>query len=448
MRDVRVIIAGRLSRKAEDRDQTGLDSQERESVRWAESHGHEVAAVVADFKSGRSGLEARPNLRPWVTDPGKLAEYDAIVALKVDRLTRGDRAETAKLEQWAREHGKALLITGAEVRFPSEGNDGIQWDLMLRMAHQEWLNTSERYRRMQRTLRDSGSFVGRPPWGFAIVKRDGRKILEPTATGRKCVPVIFQMISNGKGIRAVAAYLTAETGKRWNEGTIGKDLIRNPVYYGARRNAGTLETEALVTFTTWQAANAALVSRARPGRGTVVREKVLVNPICGQCYGEVREGCPSGKSPMYRLITRDGEFFRCTGQGPLRQGCGAPLLKVAQVEADVTSAMLADEQWHIERVFVPGNDTADAIARLRETGAAAMRDGNYAAATDAMRQAEDLESEPSVAPHWEDKTTDQTEAAYFASLDREGQRDYLRSCEVVADRDGVVIAPRAWVATA
>src|SRR5262249_32836187 len=147
---MRVIIAGRLSRKVADRDQTGFDSQERASVRWAESLGHEVVAVVADFKTGRSGLDARPNLRPLVTDADRLASYEGIVALKVDRLTRGDRAETAKLEQWARDNGKSLLIAGADVHFPSEGTDGIQWDLMLRKAHQEWLNTSERYRRMHR----------------------------------------------------------------------------------------------------------------------------------------------------------------------------------------------------------------------------------------------------------------------------------------------------------
>jgi len=80
--------------------------------------------VVADFRSGRSDMSARPNLRPWVTDPELVSRYDAIVTLKVDRLTRGNREETAKLEEWAREHKKSLLIASADVRFPSEGRDG------------------------------------------------------------------------------------------------------------------------------------------------------------------------------------------------------------------------------------------------------------------------------------------------------------------------------------
>jgi hypothetical protein len=56
-------------------------------VRWAEQQGHEVVAVVADHKSGRSGLTARPKLRPWVTEPDKLVRYDA------DRGAEGEPAD-------------------------------------------------------------------------------------------------------------------------------------------------------------------------------------------------------------------------------------------------------------------------------------------------------------------------------------------------------------------
>lgn len=44
--------------------------------RWA------FVAVVADFKSGKSHLWDRLNLRPWVADPELIGESDAIVALK------------------------------------------------------------------------------------------------------------------------------------------------------------------------------------------------------------------------------------------------------------------------------------------------------------------------------------------------------------------------------
>ena len=74
-------------------------------MRWAEAEGHEVVAVVADHKSGKSHLWDCPNLRPWVCDPELLAKYDAIVALKVDRLTRADDEGVDAMKAWARAQG-------------------------------------------------------------------------------------------------------------------------------------------------------------------------------------------------------------------------------------------------------------------------------------------------------------------------------------------------------
>lgn len=453
---MRVIIAGRLSRKAEDRDQTGLSSQERDSVRWAEAHGHEVVAVLADVKTGRSGLTARPNLRPWVTEPDKLAQYDAIVALKVDRLTRGNREETRQLEQWATDHGKQLVITSMSAHFPSEGKDGIEWDLMLRLAHQEWLEISERYRRAQRYNRERGSANGLPPWGFRVARReDTRKYFALTDDGKNYLPGIFQRIIDGASLLDVARWLTAEgvptlRGAKWNEGYIGNTLIKNPIYYGARRNGGELETEAAVSFAVWQAANAALAARPRVGRGTVARPKSLVKPLCAACYGQKRDGCPSGRSPMY--VTTTGRttsrraYFQCKGHGPQRKGCGAPMVPETDLEAWVIEAMAGNGQTHYDRVFIPGDNRSDQIGHLREQGAAAMRAGDYAAATEAMNEAAKLEGEPHSDARWEDRPTGQTEGEYFASLDRDSQREYLAArYEVTADREGVSLVPRSLI---
>ena len=89
---MRVIVAARLSQLAPG--QTGLDSQDAESQAWAVGQGHTVVAVLPDRKSGTIQPWNRPNLRPWVTDPEKLAEYDAVVAFKLDRLSRGDNQTT------------------------------------------------------------------------------------------------------------------------------------------------------------------------------------------------------------------------------------------------------------------------------------------------------------------------------------------------------------------
>jgi DNA invertase Pin-like site-specific DNA recombinase len=436
---MRVIVAGRLSRKAEDRDQTGFDSQERESVRWAEQNGHQVVTVVADFKSGRSGLDKRPNLRSWVTDPEKIAQYDAIVALKVDRLTRGNREETAELEQWARDNRKQLIIASAGVQFPSEGRDGIAWDMYLRLAHDEWLSISERYRRMQRTLREDGSVVGRAPWGFRIVKDGSRKTLVPTDDGANYVPLIFQWVIDGLSLRDVARRLDAAgvkttDGGPWNEAFIGNRLIRNPTYYGKRPNSGNLEVQPLVSLMTWKEAHAVLAARVRNIQRVRRNEKPLVSKlVCAACLSQPRQGCPSGKSPMYRVFAGGGiAYYRCTGHGPQRKGCGAPMLRVADVEMVVKDTMYEDDRPHVDRTFIAGDDVAEQVAKLRTQLDSASTRAESNALWDEIER---LESADHVAPHWEDTETDQTEAAYFASLSYGAQRKHLASKFITAEMD-------------
>ena len=68
------------------------------------------------------------------------------------RPSRGDNQSTNAIEAWAYENGKQLLTEDGLV-FPCEGADGIRWDVTKRIAHEEWLKDSERYRRMQADLK-------------------------------------------------------------------------------------------------------------------------------------------------------------------------------------------------------------------------------------------------------------------------------------------------------
>jgi DNA invertase Pin-like site-specific DNA recombinase len=247
---VRVLIAARLSVLAEG--QSGLDTQEQEVVRWAEQ-GHTVVDVVKDHKSGKLCLWDRPHLAPWVLKRELIDQYDAIVALRVDRLTRADHEGTTRMEAWAREHDKQLLISSAEVRFPSEGNEGGMWDLYLRMAHQERLAIQERYGRMQRHKIATESLVGRPPWGYEVgpgLNDYGQpiKTIVPTEDGRRWVPAIYEKIIGGMSLMDAAVWLTLHGvkptgGYEWSQTSLSQ-MIHNPVYTGTRRADGKVMVNA------------------------------------------------------------------------------------------------------------------------------------------------------------------------------------------------------------
>jgi hypothetical protein len=440
---MKVLIAARLS--ALHQGETGLDTQEREVVKWAEAHGHQVVGIAADHKTGKSHLWDRPNLRPWVTETDKLAQYDAIVAVKVDHLTRVDDEGVRVLKDWAREHGKQLLISSAEVRFPSEGVEGLLWDAYIRSAQAEWLAIQERFERMQTAKHDAGSVVGRAPWGYEIVKLEGGiKTLEPTLDGRIWVPKIFAWIAEGRTAREVSKELAANGVKSgapdglWHESRV-ISLIKLHTYSGIRQREGRsgLQVEALVSPALQDQAIAKLASRARPGASSTTQPKALLAALkCGHpdCPGE-------GTWPMYRI---NKVWYRCTGRGPQRAGCGAPMIKT-----DVLNNLVLQmsEYWdsreYVSQKFVSGNDAGVRLETLRSEMAEAIRTAPSAkiatVAADYSAKIAALEAKGSILPHWEDVKTGETEGEHLRSLDLDGQREYLGRKEIRAWKDGETI---------
>jgi hypothetical protein len=137
---------------------------------------------------------------------------------------------------------------------------------------------------------------------------------------------------------------------------------------------------------------------------------------------------------------------------------------VGSADEWVTEAALDDGNPYAGRVFVPGDDRSDEIGKLRERGAEAMKRGDYDAATQCMKIAGELESLPSIAPHWEELYSCQscgavkaiapcvaqghhitTRGEHFASLGPAERREELSQRWVVQlDKDGAMVLPRDW----
>jgi hypothetical protein len=77
--------------------------------------------------------------------------------------------------------------------------------------------------------------------------------------------------------------------------------------------------------------------------------------VCGVC----------DDSPMYRITTKDGQYYRCSGRGAARKGCGN-MVPVSVVDSKATEII---EIWFnseiLERTMVPGN-AAVLDAKLQE----------------------------------------------------------------------------------
>jgi DNA invertase Pin-like site-specific DNA recombinase len=398
---------------------------------------------------------------------------DVVVCWMVDRLDRQNILHAIPMVL-------AVLDAGGRVEFseqpecnldassPTIDDEVKAFSDRIHAANQESKIKSKRVLKAHRRRREAGSAIGRAPWGYEIICdvckeapskprcKDHKKLFVPTDIGRNYIPLIFARITSGESLRSIAAWLTAEgvpttNGKPWNEGYLGNRLIRNPIYYGQRRNAGHLETEGLLTYDKWLEANAALTSRGKLGRDTVVHEKALLSPVCGNPACDATGRHPS---PMYRIFTgKDRQaYYRCTGSGPQRKGCGN-MIPVAELDEIVIDAMLADlMNDHVERVFIPGNDRSGEIGKLRQQAMDAYASGDKSRFLTLDAQADELAALPSVAPHWEDKETGLKMGEHFATLDAAGRREEISHHVVSAHKDAeglpiVSIAPR-WASEA
>ena len=430
------------------------ESQRPEVMRWCDSHGYTVPPECEYVIHGHSAFKgSRKFDRMWaqVLEDIRTRKITVLVVWKQNRIDR--KLNTFQmLAQVVEAGGRVEFVTQPHLNDLTTMAGRLALKVEEEIAYADSKNKGDHVRINQAAKREKGSVIGRPVWGYVIGCREcgahvpkgttchsGVKVLYPTPDGRKYISLIFQMVIDGWSLRDIAQYLDAEgiatmSGKPWNEAHIGNKLIKNPTYYGKRPNSGKLVTEALVTASTWQQAQAALAARVRPGRGTAVHEKVLFTPVCGNpaCGATGTDH----DSPMYRIFagrpTSRQAYFHCKGRGPQRHGCGAPVIPVDELEEAVRKAMLNDRSWHVERVFIAGDDIGDRIAEQREKGATAMRAGDLSGVETAMKAIKELENQEHVAPHWKDKVTDKTVARHFASLGRDGQRAYLAEYEIRA----------------
>ncbi|MGH3286561.1 MAG: recombinase family protein [Streptosporangiaceae bacterium] len=463
---MRLVLAARKSNKVKRADGSyegiSIETQDRRGQQWAERNGHCIVDVAADVKSGTVAPWDRPELRPWVTDLARMALYDGMLAYKNDRLSRGCWDDEARIRLWASENGKRLVIVDGPQWPPRHDGDSWAWEAMAKQARKEWEDIRRRSMDTQADLRERGALVGRWAFGFTSGGDKYDRRLIPTSEGREYVPRIFARVIAGDSLREIAAWLDSEgvkstQGGKWWPRTVGV-LVRNTVYLGERRDADgkvihrcepILVTEdGKPDYVTFRKAGEALDNRPKRGPVKPDNRAMLAGAIfCTHCDGD---------SPMYRVNSatrrKDGtkvphHYYRCSGRGSQRKGCGNMVLLTAvdgAVNAIITETFSTPVMI---RKRTPGHDHSADIAavewELRQLPAQGLpEDDEDAKRAELRAERRRLQALPSVPDTWEDVPTGDTYAGLWRSLETSRRGPWLvsKGFRVTADKTSVAVA--------
>lgn len=443
---MRLLLAARLSQAKEA--QTGIDTQDQDAREWAEREGHEIVGVAADKISGAISPFRRKALGPWLNDPTQRAQYDGIVASKVDRYTR---RQDWDMRQWAEKYGKKLIIVNPHLSWPPQEGDTatrIVWDALVDIAIAEYEATSMRYKRMTRYLREQGYVTGKRTYGFRIVTvPDGRdhKTLEVYPDEARFVRAAVDKYLAGMSLADVCVWLDAEGSlSPWSQGDGREpkpwttpalnDLFRNESLIGRRvDDAGKtiLRHEPLLRLddgapdlAKWNKLQATLSARSKQ-RGPTGKTAMLTGIVfCVHCGG-----------PMYRLKSvtrRSGKpeyvkfYYRCNGKGAQKSTCRnmVPLDELDDAVAWHMTEGPASGKPTIKVVTILGHNHEDEIAEIeRDIRELDHDDPAWLDKATVLRERRGvIKALPAVPDRTEKVKTGRTVAQYWATLTTDATR--------------------------
>lgn len=403
---------------------TGQDetNQLPDNTAWIKSHSYtEGPQYVVHGKSAFKGNRKFDETWAQVIADMKAGVIRVLVVWKQDRIDR--KLNTFQmLQQVVDAGGRVEFVTQPHLNDLTTMGGRISLKVQEEIAHAESKDKSDRIRIKHSALRAQGSFVGRAPWGYAIITRDGIKTIAPTEEGLRLIPEMFSLCIAGESLSAISAWLEQETGRSWWPRTIGT-MLRNPAYMGYCQDGEGLtihRCEAIVDAAMFKRVGEALDTRPKRGpQDTQGRALLAGVAFCPAC---------SGDSPMYRITTRSGVFYRCSGRGTRRKGCGN-MIRLDKMDATVHRFMADLDLPIMARKLIPGhNHEAEIEAVKFELRQLDPDADDYDSRHIELRQKLTLlKMTPAVPDAWEDVSTGHTYAQRWAGQDNAERGTWMKS---------------------
>ena len=396
-----------------------------------ESHGYIIAKRYELNDKSASKGEQQAKLDEMLEDM-RNGTIKVLVCWRSNRLERRGVVAVYKLLSDAKKAGGRIESTTE----PLFGIGDMTSEMLTTFGaisdEQFSIKLSEDTSRAIQSIKASGHvYNGNAPWGFDIVGPKYGKTLALTDLARMYVPQIFQRCIDGDSLRTIAAWLDSENvptarGGKWNEGSV-RWIIRTRAYAGRHLNGKgetVFECEAVISPSIFDRANEAL--KSRPKRGPAKPNRPMLAKLrCNRCG-----------SPMYRITAgkRKREFYRCTGSGPQRKGCGN-MVPFELAEFIVASQIFVHStEPHLIKNWVDGQSWDNEISEVKQDIREAADAERFEEMPALQAKLADYRSRENIPGHYEYVETGQTVGAHFWSLDNDGKRAYLATRDIRVEK--------------
>jgi site-specific DNA recombinase len=354
---------------------------------YAKLHDHQVVHVTEDLDvSGIVRPQNRPELGPWLADPDKLSQWDALIVAKHDRLSRS-LFHFMDFCRWLEDQGKTLICIEPEIDL-STAHGRLFAQMLFSFAEYEREMISGRVKDSYDHLRRQGKFPGGTvPWGYMPVRAgtEGWQLVPDPAIK----PIVEEMVArylDGHSLHALADWLNearipqsrdaqrlrkgqAAQGKAWTP-SIVRRILSSPVLVGRvmvkgepLRDADGMQVRItpLIPEADYQRLQAELKERAYSHRSNASR--LLDVSFCALCGAKYYVTTVASKRPDG---TKEYVYYVCQNRRQSR--CPVLNIRAADLERMAEEEFLARVGGTdvLQRVDIPAEDHGGELASVAE----------------------------------------------------------------------------------
>lgn len=383
---------------------------------WCESRSYETGDDTIYTVHGGSAFKGNKKFDDmWakVLKDIREGKITVLVVWKQDRLDR-KLSTFAMLKDVIDSGGRVEFVTQPHLNDLTTMGGRIALKVQEEIAYAESKDKSDRVKIKHTALKAAGSLVGRNPYGYDIVTRDGIKILIPNLEESKLITEAADSYLGGNSLQKIcdgfneSGRLT-RTGAKWTPKTLSQ-VLRNETIAGRHVDSNgqtLLKTDPIITREKWERVIARMDERStRKGISQTDTPALLTSIIkCGNGHN------------MYRIQNR---YYYC------RRGCKT-MVSITEADNLMKSWLFANvgKLPDTEIKVIPSSGHQDAIDEVKRDMTEAVQAEDFAGLGQLQSRLEALRTMPAEPARIAEVETGKTVWEAWSTLDDAGKRQYL-----------------------